>query len=93
MNNGIKESEGKLNVEYDWDFLKAQMIRMAKNKHKYPKYNWTKPMNIEELKDALFRHTLSIMSGEFSDDGDELGHLSAVALNSMMIYNQLKEDK
>ena len=40
MNNGIKESKGKLNIEYDWDFLKAQMIRMAKNKDKYPKNNW-----------------------------------------------------
>ncbi len=90
MNNGIKESEGKLNIEYDWDFLKAQMIRMSKNKAKYPKNNWKKPMDIEELKDALFRHTLEVMDNNFEDDGDELGHLSAIALNALFIYYQIK---
>lgn len=91
MNEGKKESEGKLNVEYDWDFLKAQMDRMAKNKSKYPKNNWKKPMDIESLKDALFRHTLEVMSDNFEDDEDKLGHLSAIALNAMFIFNHLKK--
>jgi hypothetical protein len=93
MNNGIKESKGKLNIEYDWDFLKAQMIRMAKNKDKYPKNNWRKPMDIGELKDALFRHTLEVMEDNYDDDGDDLGHLSAIALNSMFIFNNLFKNK
>ena len=90
---GIKESDGKLNIEYDWDFLKAQMNRMAKNKSKYPKNNWKKPMDIKSLKDALFRHTLEVMNNNFDDDGDDLGHLSAIALNSMFIFNNLFKNK
>lgn len=90
---GVKESENKLNIEYDWNFLKAQMNRMSKNKAKYPKYNWKKPIDIEELKDALFRHTLEVMDNNFEDDGDELGHLSAIALNSMFVFYQLKKTK
>lgn len=88
---GIKESDNKINIEYDWDFLKAQMNRMSKNKHKYPKNNWKKPMDIEQLKDALFRHVLEVMDNNFEDDGDEFGHLSAIALNAMMINYQLKK--
>jgi hypothetical protein len=86
---GIKESEGKLNVEYDWDFLKGQMNRMSKNKDKYPKNNWKKPMDVEQLKDAMFRHTLEVMNDNFEDDGDAMGHLYAIALNAMMIFAQL----
>jgi hypothetical protein len=86
---GIKESEGKLNVEYDWDFLKGQMNRMSKNKDKYPKFNWKKPMDVEQLKDAMFRHTLEVMNNNFEDDGDAMGHLYAISLNAMMIFTQL----
>jgi hypothetical protein len=90
---GIKESDGKLNIEYDWDFLKAQMNRMAKNKAKYPKYNWKKPMDIHQLKDALFRHTLEVMNDNFDDEGVEYDHLPAIALNALFIYYQLKTNK
>lgn len=92
MNNGIKESEGKLNIEYDWDFLKVQMMRMVKNKSKYPKYNWKKPMDIEGLKDALFRHTLEVMNNNFKDENVEYDHLAAISLNAMFIYHQLKNN-
>jgi hypothetical protein len=86
---GIKESEGKLNVEYDWEFLKGQMNRMSKNKDKYPKNNWKKPMDVEQLKEPLFRHTLEVMNNNFEDDGDAMGHLYAISLNAMMIFTQL----
>jgi hypothetical protein len=86
---GIKESEGKINVEYDWAFLKGQMNRMSKNKDKYPKNNWKKPMDVEQLKDAMFRHTLEVMDNNFEDDGDAMGHLYAISLNAMMIFTQL----
>jgi hypothetical protein len=35
--------------------------RMSQNKGKYPPYNRQKPMDIEELKQALFRHTIEVM--------------------------------
>lgn len=89
-NQGYKESEGKLNVEYDWEFLEACMKRMGKNKNKYKKDNWKQPIDIQSLKDSLFRHVLSVMNNKYNDDGDDFGHLSAIALNALFIYHQLK---
>lgn len=86
---GVKESDGKLHIEYNWDFLEAQLKRMGKNKLKYDEGNWKKPMDINELKKALFRHVLCVMSDNFEDDGDKLGHLVAIALNSMFIHHQM----
>lgn len=93
MLNGLKESDNKLNIEYDWEFLKLQMERMGRNKSKYPKYNWKKPINIQELKDALFRHVIEVMDGNYDDDSEKHGHLSAISLNSMMIFYQLNNIK
>lgn len=90
---GLKESDNKLPVEYDWDFLEAQLKRLSKNKSKYPKNNWQKPIDIESLKDSLFRHVISIMKGEYTDEGVELDHFPAIALNAMFIYYQLKNNK
>lgn len=87
---GHKDTQGKQHVEYSWEFLKAQMARMGKNKDKYERDNWKKPINIEELKYALFRHTLEVMNGEYKD-GTELGHLEAIAINAGIIWHQLKQ--
>ena len=86
---GKKESDGKLHVEYDWSFLEAQLKRMGKNMIRYAEGNWKKEMNVDELKKALFRHVLCVMSDNFEDDGDALGHLVAIALNSMFIHHQM----
>lgn len=83
---GVKQTEGKLNYELDWEFIQAMAERMSKNKDKYPPYNWQKEINSEEIKQALFRHVIEIMKGNLEDDGRELGHLEAVALNSMFLY-------
>lgn len=82
---GKKETEGKLNYELDWDFIKAMAERMASNKDKYEPYNWKKPIEIEEIKQALFRHTLDVMKGNYEDDGRKLGHLEAIAINCMIL--------
>lgn len=87
---GQKETEGKLHVEYDFNFLRAQLERMGMNKAKYEEGNWKKPINVEELKKSMFRHVLNVMEGEYEDDGREFGHLEAIALNAMFIYYQLK---
>jgi len=87
---GIKDSEDKLNYELDWDFIKAMAERMALNKDKYPAYNWKQPIDIESLKQSLFRHVIEIMSGNYEDNGEDLGHLSAVALNAMFLFNQMQ---
>jgi hypothetical protein len=89
--NGVKETEGKVDYsEIDWDFIESQAKRMNKNKNKYPAGNFKKKMNVEELKQSLLRHVLEVLKGNYEDDGDELGHLAAIALNAQMINYQLK---
>lgn len=90
---GIKEEDGKISYELDWEFIEAMAARMSKNKGKYEPYNWHKPIEVEKLKQSLIRHVVEIMKGNYEDDGDELGHLAAVALNTMMLNYQLKLNK
>lgn len=90
---GIKESNGKTDYsEIDWDFIEAQALRMNKNKGKYEAGNYKKPMNINLLKQSLLRHVLEVLKDNYQDDGDELGHLSAIALNAQFLHYQLKNN-
>ena len=89
---GAKETEGKLNYELDWQFIQQLAERMSHNKGKYEPYNWTKPMDVEKLKQSLFRHVIEVMKGNYSDDGREFGHFESIALNAMMINYQLKNN-
>lgn len=86
---GIKESTHKLIYDIDFDFIKRMAGRMQRNKDKYPIGNWKKNIDVEELKQALFRHTMEIMEGNY-DDEQYYGHLVAVACNAFMITYQLK---
>jgi hypothetical protein len=90
---GVKETTGKLNYELDFVFITQIAERMSKNKDKYPPYNWQKLHDIEELKQALFRHVLAVMDGTYEDDGREFGHLEAIALNAMFINYHAKKNK
>jgi hypothetical protein len=90
---GTKQSEGKLNYELDFGFITQMAERMAQNKNKYEPYNWKKPIDVELLKQAAFRHTIAIMKGEYEDEGREFGHLESAALDFMMINYQLKYNK
>ena len=86
--NWIKESTWKLSYELHRPFITAMAKRMSQNKGKYPPYNRQKPMNVEELKQALFRYTIEVMNWNYTDN-DELDHLSAIACNAQFIYYQL----
>jgi len=88
-----KETKGKLFYELDFDFITKIAERMASNKGKYEPYNWQKLDNVEELKQALFRHVLEVMKGNLEDDGRDFGHLEAIACDVMMIYYQLKKNR
>ena len=90
---GYKEDSEKLNYELDFEFIEAIAQRMSANKHKYEPYNWQKPVDVEKLKQALFRHVIEVMKGNYEDDLRPLGHLESVSLNSMMLYYQLKNYK
>jgi hypothetical protein len=87
--NGVKETTNKLTYDIDYDFIQMMAIRMQKNKNKYPIGNWKKKIDVEELKQALFRHIMEIMQGNY-DDEQYYGHLVAVACNAFMITYQLK---
>ena len=93
IKSGVKETNGKTDYsEIDWDFIEGLAKRMNKNKEKYEPFNYHKPMDVNLLKQSLLRHIIEILKGEHKDAGQEYGHLFAVALNSMMIYYQLKNN-
>ena len=87
---GTKESEGKLNYELDFEFIAQMAEKMSLNKAKYEPYNWKKPIDVELLKQSLFRHVIEIMKGNYEDDNRPFGHLESASLNCMMINYQLK---
>lgn len=94
VTTGIKQTEGKLLYEIDFGFIKQLAERMSQNKGKYEPWNWKKPIDIEGLKQALFRHIMSFMADDTTeDDGREFGHLESIALNVMMINYQLKYNR
>ena len=91
--HGIKETKGKVDYsEIDWNFIESMALRMNKNKGKYEPENYKKPMDVRLLKQSLLRHVLEVLKGNYEDDGDELGHLAAIALNAQMINYQLKNN-
>lgn len=93
MSEGIKESEGKLNYELDFEFITQMAEKMSLNKGKYAPYNWKNPINIELLKQSLFRHVVEVMKGNMEDDGRTTGHLESIALNAMMINYQIMKNE
>ena len=91
VEQGYKESNEKLEYELDWDFIKQVAERMSTNKGKYSSYNWKKSMDIEKLKQSLFRHVIEVMNGNYQDEEREYGHLEALVCNAMFINHQLKK--
>lgn len=90
-NVGKKETEGKLHYELSWEFIEEMAKRMANNKSdKYPLYNWKKPLDIQSLKDAINRHHIEVMKGNYQDGDEILGHIVQYACNGMMLWEQLK---
>ena len=87
-----KESTWKLSYELHRPFITAMAKRMSQNKWKYPPYNRQKPMDIKELKQALFRHTIEVMNWNYTDIEDN-DHLQALSLNAMFIYYQFKNNE
>jgi hypothetical protein len=90
---GIKDKDGKPTYELSVPFLKAMGERMAENKDKYPPYNWKKPMDKQELINAIWRHALEVLDSKFDDNGKANGHLAALACNSMMLHHQLTSNE
>jgi hypothetical protein len=91
---GIKETKGKLYYELSWEFVEEMAKRMANNKSdKYPLYNWKKNISIEDLKQAINRHHIEVMKGNYRDGSEVLGHIVSYACNSMMLWEQLNKNQ
>lgn len=89
---GKKEKEGKLHYELSWEFIEEMAKRMANNKSdKYPLYNWKQKINVQDLKDAINRHHIEVMKGNYQDGDEILGHIVQYACNSMMLWEQLRD--
>ena len=88
---GFKETEKKLIYDIDFDYIKMMAERMHLNRDKYPVGNWKKPLPVEELKQALFRHIMEVMKDNYSDE-QKFGHLVALGCNAFMIIEQLKNN-
>lgn len=91
--NAKKETEGKLNHEFDWDFIDGMGKKMAENKGKYPPYNWMKELSDEDfnsLKHSIFRHWRKFIQPVEGDVETAEDHLFSIACNAMMVWYQLK---
>ena len=91
MEEGVKETEGKADYsEINLNILDLMSERMQKNKHKYPKDNSKKPMDVKGLEWALFRHIKKMIQPIENDPESYKEHLAAVLCNASMILNQLE---
>jgi hypothetical protein len=94
LEKGIKDDKGKLFYELDFRFIQAMAKRMAENKgQKYDLWNWKRDIDVEHLKQAMFRHIIEVMEGNYEDDGESLGHVTSLATNAMMLWHRLKYDQ
>lgn len=91
QHNGFKENKDKLIYDIDFEYVTLMAERMQLNRHKYPVGNWKKSLNVYELKQALFRHTIEIMKDNYNDE-QKFGHLVAIGCNAFMIIEQLKQN-
>jgi hypothetical protein len=93
MSEDLKQSKGKLFYEFNWEFIEAFAKRMQRNKDKYKPFSWKQPIEIEELKQAITRHHVEVMKGNYDDGDEELGHILAYACNAMIMWDQLQKEK
>jgi len=90
---GIKETNGKVDYsEINLEILDLMAERFTANKHKYPKGNMKKPIDIKSLEWALFRHVKKMIQPIETDEESYKDHLSAVLCNASMILDQLKNN-
>ena len=91
---GIKESDGKKDYsEINLEILDLMADRFAANKHKYPKGNMKKPIDIKNLEWALFRHVKKLVQPLKNDEESYEDHLAAILCNASMILDQLKHNE
>ena len=87
---GVKENEGKTDYsEINLDILDLMASRFNANKHKYPKGNMKKQIEIKSLEWALFRHLKKMIQPIEGDKENYKDHISAILCNASMILDQI----
>ena len=87
---GVKENEGKIDYsEINLDILDLMASRFNANKHKYPKDNMKKQIDIKSLEWALFRHLKKMIQPIEGDKENYKDHISAILCNASMILDQI----
>jgi hypothetical protein len=88
---GIKQTDKKLVYDLDFEYIQMMAERMQLNRDKYPVGNWKKNIDLESLKQAMFRHMMEVMKGEYHDE-QKFGHLIAMGCNAFMMIEQIKKN-
>lgn len=86
INGVVKTDYSEINL----NILDLMAERMTANKHKYPKGNSKKELNIKDLEWALFRHLKKMIQPKDDDVESYREHLSALLCNASMILDQLE---
>lgn len=88
---GIKETVNKTDYsEVNLGVLDLMAERFTANKHKYPKGNSLKAIDVKDLCWALFRHVKKMIKEENNDPETFKDHLGAILCNGSMILDQLE---
>ncbi len=93
-NVGKKFDNGKAewNLLY-YPFLESVIRVMKLGKDRYGYENWKKPFDKSRLRNALMRHVVADMKGEYIDRDSGEPHISHVVCNAMFIYfHELKDE-
>lgn len=90
-NEGIKDGVNKVDYsEINFEILDLMAARFEANKHKYPKGNMLKPIEMSKLLWPIFRHWKKMIFPLKDDPETFEEHLAAIACNCSMILDQLK---
>lgn len=71
------------------DFILEMMKGMTAANEKYSYLNYTMKQNVRTAADSLMRHFLKFQQGQDVDDELNTHHLALVAINAMIMYQNL----
>lgn len=73
------------------DFIMDMMGLMTKSAEKYSYLNWTSKQDLRTASDSLMRHLLKFLQGENIDDESLYSHLTHIAVNAMIMWQNHKD--
>lgn len=90
--SSLRFNEGKPEFSHlSPQFILEMMKTMTKANEKYPYLNYTKRQDVKTASDSLMRHYLKFQLGEDLDEETECHHLAHLAVNAMIIFQNLHD--